>query len=153
VIAYFDTSAVIPLLIAEGGSEEAGRLWDDAVRVVSASVTLAEGRAALAQAARLGRLSARDFDDAKRQFTMLAEQIDFVETTRAILTAAGEVAERHQLRAYDAVHLAAALRVADDDLVVVAGDRDLLQAARSAGRAIAPIGGTPRQGFEERRSR
>ena len=148
MIAYFDTSAVVPLLIAESGSLEAGRLWDDAVRVVSVSVTLVEGRAALAQAARLGRMTAAEHDDAKRQFAMFSEEIDFVEVTRSILAAAGDVAERYGLRAYDAVHLAAALRVADDDLVVVAGDHDLLRAARSAGLAIAPIGGPPQAGFE-----
>lgn len=148
MIAYFDTSAVVPLLILESGSREAGRLWDEAVRIVSVSVTLAEGRAALAQAARLGRLSEADYDYAKQQFTVLAEQIDFVETTRPILAAAGDVAEHYQLRAYDAVHLAAALRVADDDFVLVAGDRTLLRAARNAGLAVAPIGGTLQQGFE-----
>lgn len=147
MIAYFDTSAIVPLLILEDGSHAAAQLWDEAVRVVSVSLTLAEGRAALAQAARLGRLSEADLDGAKRQFRVLAEEIDFVETTRPILTTAGDVAEQYQLRAYDAVHLAAALRVADDDLVVVAGDRDLLRAARSAALAVAPIGGSP-QGFE-----
>lgn len=143
MIAYFDTSAVLPLLVLEGGSPQAGRLWDEAVRVVSVTLTVAEGRAALAQAARLGRLSTSDYVVAKREFTALTEQIDFVETTRSLLSAAGDVAERYRLRAYDAAHLAAALRVADDDLVVVAGDRDLLRAARSAGLAVAHIGGTP----------
>jgi predicted nucleic acid-binding protein len=42
---------------------------------------------------------------------------------------AGDLAETHALRAYDAVHLASALIVADDDLVLVAADRDLLRAA------------------------
>lgn len=148
MIAYFDTSAVVPLLIAESGSSEAGRLWDDADRVVSASIMLAEARAALAQALRLGRMTAAELDTAKGEFARLVEEIDFVETTRSILTSAGDVAEQYGLRAYDATHLAAALRLADDDIVVVAGDRDLLRAARQAGLAVAPIGGTPEAGFE-----
>jgi hypothetical protein len=41
------------------------------------------------------------------------------------------------LRAYDAVHLASAVSVADAELVVVAADADLLAAARRLGLATA----------------
>jgi uncharacterized protein len=57
VIAYFDTSAVMPLLIAEPGSDRAAALWDGADRVVSVRLVYPEARAALAQAERLGRLT------------------------------------------------------------------------------------------------
>jgi predicted nucleic acid-binding protein len=43
-------------------------------------------------------------------------------------------------RGYDAVHLAAALTVADDDLVVVTGDGELATAATDAGLALARPG-------------
>ena len=43
---------------------------------------------------------------------------------------AGELAQRHELRGYDAVHLAAAVTVRSADLVVVTGDNDLARAAR-----------------------
>ncbi len=52
---------------------------------------------------------------------------------------AGELAEAHGLRGYD-IHLAAAHRVSDPDLVVVAGDRPLLAAATTDGLMTAPIG-------------
>jgi uncharacterized protein len=64
VIAYFDTSAVVPLLIAEPGSARAASLWDSADRVVSVRLLYPETRAALAQAERLGRLTARHLRDA-----------------------------------------------------------------------------------------
>ena len=60
MIAYFDTSALIPLLIEEAGSERSGRVWDAAEHVTSARLIYAEARAALAQAARLGRVAADD---------------------------------------------------------------------------------------------
>jgi predicted nucleic acid-binding protein len=41
---------------------------------------------------------------------------------------------------YDAVHLAAAERVRDRNLVLVAGDSALLDAAASEGMAVAVIG-------------
>ena len=46
--------------------------------------------------------------------------------------------EGERLRGYDSVHLAAALAVADDELVLVTGDTELATAAMSAGIAVAP---------------
>jgi hypothetical protein len=45
----------------------------------------------------------------------------------------------HGLRGYDAVHLAAADRIRDPDVVVVAGDHALLDAASAEGLAIAAL--------------
>ena len=53
---YFDTSAVVPLVIEEPSSIVASRLWDEADRVVSSRLVYAEGRAALAMARRLDRI-------------------------------------------------------------------------------------------------
>ena len=63
-----------------------------------------------------------------------------VEIDEDLARQAGDLAEAHGLRGYDAVHLAAAHRVADADLVVVAGDRPILDAAISAGLLTASIG-------------
>jgi prevent-host-death family protein len=49
VIADFDTSALIPLLIEEPGSVRAGRVWDVADHVTSVRLIYTEARAALAQ--------------------------------------------------------------------------------------------------------
>ncbi len=61
MIAYFDTSALLPLLVEEPGSVRAGEVWDGAERMVTARVAYPEGRAALARARRLGRLGARTY--------------------------------------------------------------------------------------------
>ena len=66
-------------------------------------------------------------------------QADMVEIDAALTRAAGGLAETRRLRGYDAVHLAAAVRVRDDDLVVVAGDTALLEAARAEGIATAKV--------------
>jgi uncharacterized protein len=139
VIAYLDTSAVVPLLIAEPGSARAASLWDGADRVVSVRLLYPETRAALAQAERLGRLTARQLRDAVTAFDSLFEEIDLVEVDEAVARHAGELAEGHRLRGNDAVHLAAAHRVRDPDVVVVAGDNALLDAALAEGMAIAEL--------------
>jgi len=51
--------------------------------------------------------------------------------------AAGELAERHALRGYDAVHLASAIAIEDPDLVMATWDRDLAAAAAQH-RAVVP---------------
>lgn len=139
MIAYFDTSAVMPLLIAEPGSERAAALWDGADRVVSVRLVYPEARAALAQAERLGRLTARQLRDTVTEFDALFEQIDVVEVDDVLARRAGELAEVRQLRGYDAVHLAAADRVRDPSVVMIAGDGALLAAAAAEGMAVAEL--------------
>jgi predicted nucleic acid-binding protein len=139
VIAYIDTSAVVPLLIAEPGSARAATLWDGADRVVSVRLIYPETRAALAQAERLGRLTARQLRDAVTEFDSLFEEIDLIEVDDALARRASELAEVRQLRGYDAVHLAAADRVHDPNVVVIAGDRALLDAATAEGMTVAKL--------------
>jgi uncharacterized protein len=139
VIAYFDTSAVVPLLVAEPGSARAASLWDGADRIVSVRLIYPEARAALAQAERLGRLTARHLRDAVTEFDSLFEEIDLVEVDDALARRAGELAEARRLRGYDAVHLAAADRVRDPNVVVIAGDGALLDAAAAEGMAVAAL--------------
>jgi hypothetical protein len=139
VIAYFGTSAVVPLLVAEPGSARAATLWDGADRAVSIRLVYPEGRAALAQAQRLGRLTVRQLRAAVREFEARYQELDFIELDDVLARRAGHLAELHELRGYDAVHLAAADRVRDPDLVVVAGDRALLTAAAAEGIATASV--------------
>ena len=139
MIAYFDTSAVVPLVVAEPSSARAASLWDGADRVVSVRLLDPETRAALAQAERLGRLTARQLRDAVAEFNSLFDEIDLVEVDEALARRAGELAEVRQLRGYDAVHLAAADRVHDPNVVVIAGDGALLEAAAAEGMAVAAL--------------
>jgi uncharacterized protein len=139
VIAYFDTSAVVPLLIAEAGSQTAARLWDSADRVVSVRLVYPEARAALAHAERLDRITTPHLRRAVGELDSRFEEMDLVEIDDPLAHLAGEKAEDHGLRGYDAVHLAAALRVHDPDVVLIAGDRALVAAANSEGLAVAQL--------------
>jgi predicted nucleic acid-binding protein len=61
-----------------------------------------------------------------------------VEVSPEVAADAGELAESHALRGYDAVHLASALAVLDDELLMVTWDDDLATAARREGLTVAP---------------
>jgi predicted nucleic acid-binding protein len=135
--AYFDTSALVPLIVEEAGSLEARRQWLGADRVASARVVYAEAHAALAQAARVGRIAAGDLGGAVSTLISLYEQLDLVEISDVLVRRAGALAERHALRGYDSIHLAAADLVNDPGLVFVAGDTGLCDAAELAGLSVA----------------
>lgn len=137
MIAYFDTSALIPLLVEEPGSAIAGQLWDQADRVASVRLVYAEARAALAQAERLGRLTRRQLPRLVEQLDDLYSQLDRVEVDDTLIRRAGQLAQDHALRGSDAVHLAGLERIADSQTVLVAGDDDLVTAATALGVATA----------------
>ncbi len=137
MIAYFDTSAIIPLIINEPSSDRCNRVWNDSSRVVSVRLLYPEARAALAMAERMGRLTAKQRDAAVIELESTISEVDHIEVTEALARHAGELAQAHGLRGYDAVHLAAASAVADSDVVVVTGDADLAKAANSIGIAVS----------------
>lgn len=137
MIAYFDTSAIIPLLVEEAGSAIAEQLWDQADRVVSVRLVYAEARAALAQAERLGRLTRRQLPRLIDQLDDLYGQLDRIEVDDALVRRAGQLAQDHALRGYDAVHLAGLERIGDDQTVLVVGADDLRTAAATLGVATA----------------
>lgn len=142
MIVYFDTSAVIPLMVEQPGSTRAAQLWDLADHVVAVRLLHVEARAALAQAHRLGRLSAHQFHRVDEQLDDLWAQFDVLEIGEELVRRAGDLAVAHGLRGYDAVHLAGAERVADADTVLASGDEALCAAAQSMGIAISPTSGT-----------
>jgi uncharacterized protein len=112
-------------------------VWDTAENVLSVRLVYAEARAALALSARSGHLLAEELAGAVAALGELYEQLALLEVDDELVRRAGALAELHALRGYDAVHLAAAERVADDEMVLVACDRELLAAAATLGLALA----------------
>jgi predicted nucleic acid-binding protein len=138
VIAYFHTSALVPLLVEEAGSVNASRLWDEADRVAGVRLTYVEGRAALAAAGRAGRLRGPTLAEAVERLEDLCRQTRVViEVGDGLVRRAGQLAEEHGLRGYDAVHLAAAETLRDEEIVLVAGDNALCRAAEAVGLPVA----------------
>jgi len=139
LILYFDTSAMVPLIVEEPGSQIAARLWDEADVVVSSRLVYPEGRAALAMALRTERVDEPQRRTAVDAFDGLYEQLHIVDLTQTLAQSAGAFAEQFALRGYDAVHLASVYAVADSDVVLAAGDQGLLSAARTLGMATADL--------------
>lgn len=136
---YIETSSLLKLLITEVGTDATRSLWGDATFVATSRLTHVEARAALAAAARRARITSKEHAGAKDTLEMFLDDMFIIELDSAIATMAGDVAERWSLRAYDAVHLAAAQNLAVDDLVFATWDRDLARAGRASGFVTAGI--------------
>lgn len=137
MILYADTSALVKLVLAEPGSELAIELWVNSPRVASSMLAYPEGCAALAAANRNGRLTPTHYQQSLRSFGRTFEQLVSIKVDEQLALAAGERAATFGLRSADAVHLATALDLGDEEVIFVTWDQALADAAASAGLAVA----------------
>lgn len=104
--------------------------------LVASRMTYVETCAALTRARATGRLTRSGHIEKRRRFERFWSETAKVPVTTAILERAARLAERHILRAHDALQLASALTVRTDDLVLASWDDDLTRAAEAEGLAL-----------------
>jgi predicted nucleic acid-binding protein len=138
VIAYFDTSALLKLVIAEAGAEQARLLWEQSSEIVVSRLAWTEAMAALAAARRGRRLTDQDYATAIEVFRECFARCTVASVADHLVEQAAELAADYDLRAADAIHLATALAVMEPDSVFVTWDKRLQQAAIQAGLVTAP---------------
>ena len=136
--AYFDTSAILKVVLSEAGTDVAEAVWDASQRRVTTVAAYAEARAAISAGVRTRRLSARDGRRARAALDARFLDLTTLDLDLPLAHAAGEQTEHHALRGYDAVHLATALVVDDGETVFVTWDGDLGRAAVEAGFTLVP---------------
>jgi predicted nucleic acid-binding protein len=135
---YFDSSALVKLLVEEPGTEIATDLWDGCAAALASRIAYPEVCATLAAANRNRDLTDREHDGARRKWSRLWDDIRAVELDVRVQRRAGELARRHALRGADAVHLASALAIDTPDLVVAVWDRRLHASVVAERLAVAP---------------
>jgi hypothetical protein len=140
LIAYFDTSAVVPLLIDEPSSTACRELWNAADRVLSSRISYVEASAALAAAARTGRISEAEHTAALTDLEQLFWDANVLELDERLGRLAAGLVNSQSLRGYDAVQCASAVIAASDELVAVSGDSRLLAAWSALGIATVDTG-------------
>lgn len=140
MICYFDTSALIKLIVEEEGSDRAEMVWHAADSLVAVRLIVVEARAALAAAERGKRLSRAQLSAAQKDLNALVSDLHLVEISEELIESAAQLAETESLRGYDAVHLAAAQLVGAT--VFASADRTLCSAAERVGMHVAdPLSG------------
>ncbi|KQS98825.1 type II toxin-antitoxin system VapC family toxin [Cellulomonas sp. Leaf395] len=137
-VVYLDTSALVKLCVAEGGSALVAALWDGADLVVTSRLANAEVRAVLAGGRRAGRLDEVTAAEALAAWERLWPGLHVLELRESVTASAAVLVGRHPLRAADALHLASALELRSPDLVVAAWDEHLAAAARAEGLLVVP---------------
>jgi hypothetical protein len=137
-LVYFDSSALVKLVVDEDGSDLAAELWDGCDAALASRLAYPEVRAALAASCRNHDLSQAGLDAAEQAWEQFWAAVRPVELTAAVEQHAGQLARSHALRGADAVHLAGALALHDPDLILAVWDRRLHAGAATAGLPVAP---------------
>jgi len=111
LILYLDTSALVKLYAVKEGREAVERAVEEAGRIVTSAVAYAEARAALARKLREGVFSEEEHREAVAALDEDWRTLEVLSVTENVARLAGDLAERHALRGFDAVHLASSLLV------------------------------------------
>ena len=128
---YLDTSALVKLYIAEPNHQHVRQGVTEADSVATSVVAYAEAKPAFAR-----RLRENSITTEEHRQIVAALDSDWIEYERLIVTeaiaySAGQIAEQHALRGYDAIHLASAVKLQEvtNDVHFLAFDTRLMEAA------------------------
>lgn len=133
---YLDTSALLKLYLDEADSELVRHHRATATAAATSLVTLVEARAGLARRRRASEIPPADYRNAVAELIEDWERYVKIGVSEALVKQAAQLAEKHRLRGYDAIHLASALLLADEiggDVVFASWDDDLDVAAAREG--------------------
>lgn len=130
-IYFLDSSALLKRYVVEPGTSWVQSLFGPGAghRLVIVSISAVEVVAAVARRARAGGLSTADASRIISAFrTDVSRDFDLIHTAPPVIDNAMRAAERHGLRGYDAVQLAAALAITAPSLATSAGPITLVSA-------------------------
>ncbi|MBI2373189.1 MAG: type II toxin-antitoxin system VapC family toxin [Deltaproteobacteria bacterium] len=136
MILYVDTSALVKLYVAERDSGAVRASLALASVAATSRVAYAEARAAFARRQREGAFSRASLRRVVADLDRDWPAYVIVEVTAALCRSAGDLAEQHALRGFDALHLASALELGDLTGTLpafLAHDERLSQAATALG--------------------
>ena len=141
MIVYADTSALVKLFVTEEGSETTRGVLRQAAVMGTGLLARAELGAALARGARRGLLSEADAKEARRRLEDVWTTWVRIGVDENLVSRAEALAWEHNLRGYDALHLASALAWQEriqQPVALLTFDRELWEAARRAGLVARP---------------
>jgi predicted nucleic acid-binding protein len=139
--AFWDTSALVPLCVRQGTTPQAITLYKS-YEVVVWWATSVEIASALARLVRMKQLDPGEWIQARGLAAALADAWSVVQPSDALRAQAALLVNHYDLRAADALQLAAALEWCGNTpqgRVFVTADQTLLQAAILSGFEGSPI--------------
>lgn len=136
MILYLDTSALVKLYAEEPGREEVENAVQEARVVAVSDIGYVEACSALARMEREGFFSTDEHDETVAQLQQDYQEVYLSRPiTGDVIARAGELARKHGLRAYDAVHMSTALVLREES-------RELAERSQESGES------SPQEGAE-----
>jgi uncharacterized protein len=137
LILYLETSCLVKLYVREKDSESVAKSVEAAAVVATSIVAYAEARAAFARKFREKGLTRTDHEAVKKALDADWPRFFVLNLNPLTAKSAGDLAEKHALRGFDALHLASALSLrpasGDASLYFATADTRLRNAARLEG--------------------
>lgn len=141
MILYLDASALVKRYIQEKASQDVNAWIEAADMVVTGLITRVEVAAAIARASRMKLISLDESLAALRQFRSEWESFHRLPITENTVARGDALAVEHDLRGYDATHLACALIWQDTlgmPVTLASFDGQLIEAAKAVQMAYIP---------------
>ncbi len=132
MIVYLDTSSLVKLYIEEEGSGEVALLVNRSEITATSLVAYAEAKAAFARRFREAAFTENEYNRLKLFLGEEWPRYLVLNLTERMVHLAGDLAEKHALRGFDAIHLASALMLRSElssPVVFSCFDNHLLKAA------------------------
>ena len=138
-MAFWDSSAIVPLLCRQSESSTVRQYWRRLGRAIVWWGTPVEVQSALARLKRDGEISEKEFDQALKKFEVLRNSWSEINPSMRVRDLAETLPSIHTVRAADALQLAAALVWTNEkprNKPFVCFDKLLIAAARTQGFAV-----------------
>jgi predicted nucleic acid-binding protein len=109
VIIYLDTSSLVKLYVEEEDSSKVAHLVRSSKITATSLIAYAEARSAFARRFREKAFTEREYRQLISFFNEDWDNYMIFKITRKLVRLAGDLAEKHGLRGFDAIHLSSAL--------------------------------------------
>ena len=137
MIAYFDSSSIVKWFFDEPFMELAREIRDKTTSAFTSFISFPEVMSAINRAWREGRCLKSDMELVRDEFVRIWPDFRWIKVDERLIHQAGQLIFRHNLRGFDAVHMASALLLMEDgngvDLFFSSFDRNLNRAAQKEG--------------------
>jgi predicted nucleic acid-binding protein len=142
MITYLDTSSLVKLYVQEPESAEVKNLVANSSAVSTSLIAYAEARAAFARRYRERAFTKTQYKKLKDSLDKDWSQLLIIMVSKEIALSAGNLAEKHELRGFDAIHLASAITIKQElqsPIVFSCADQKLKKASIQEGfNQVAP---------------
>jgi uncharacterized protein len=138
VVAYWDSSALFPLIAQEASSETMRKIKESYKQIITWTLTPVEIQSAIARLERSGDLSESQSNQLFSAWKTLEACLHIVKDIESVKAKAVRILRTHPLKAADSLQLGSALLVKDigRPLPFVTLDKRLAQAASKEGLAV-----------------